>query len=427
MAMKAEFVGECGEDAPSSGTFARNVTACLSWEGNMWTTRHCAGALARLRDANILLRLLGKSLVTPNPSRLPGPLYRLFSIDGRRPAMAPSRFPRLNFSFKPFWSSLLTPPPPMADPLSSGTLSALLNISNGHAFPVEDLHAQYAHTAARTSTVTIDPADITPGVEPDPVEPFPSIRIDAVELRKRSGIFPEHEYLIVYISKDNDSAYAIAKIERTIDSSNPPNLRANVKRTSNIASTSTTSLHDLSRSLSNHSVAAKDYLTINPNTEQHLKTFTQGDVAVYSYTYPPRDRPSITRLVAAALVVHNSQPDYILLSSQCYWYAGVLFRLLVGPNAERLHSAQPVQAAVPSGSLALPVQSAVPPSSDPRSDPQPPQDHGRVLLWALCPVRTRSSVPQATDNGQARGRCGERGQAQSGEREGGEGGGHCRS
>ncbi|KAI0370878.1 hypothetical protein BV20DRAFT_1051981 [Pilatotrama ljubarskyi] len=54
---------------------------------------------------------------------------------------------------------------------------------------------------------------------------------------------------------------------------------------------------------------------------------------VYKHTFDqPRTRPSIARIIAAASVLHDEFPDCIIRSRQCYWFAGALFRMVVGPT-----------------------------------------------------------------------------------------------
>ncbi|KAI0816904.1 hypothetical protein BC628DRAFT_1103317 [Trametes gibbosa] len=262
-----------------------------------------------------------------------------YTPSGRRPAMSPFKFLRLDLSLKSFWLNVFPQPPPMPDHSSTGTLSSILQVTNGQYVAVSNVYNHYTNNVVQASSVIVDPTTITPGVELERVDPHPSVRIDKIELWKMVSNFPEHEYVVLYVSKDNVPTYGVVKVERSVNSD--PLW---------IAKTSTASLHKVSTALYDGGVPAEDRLWVNTNTntEGQINVFAaEPDRCVYAYVYPLQDRPSLTRLVAAAQVVHQSQTDYILLEAQCYWFAGVIFRLLVGPNAEQLRSETPARAMEP--------------------------------------------------------------------------------
>ncbi|KAI0351639.1 hypothetical protein OH77DRAFT_1429470 [Trametes cingulata] len=159
-------------------------------------------------------------------------------------------------------------------------------------------------------------------------------RISKVAFYKEEG-GSEHEYVVVEVvapdtadmrgetNETPDRVLGALKCERTV-AANRNNPRAHKGAV----------LNDVSpNSSSGHAIPASDQFVVL----EKLST-PSGHRLVYAYEFGcPEDRPPIARLIAAAAVLHAKYPDYILRSRQCYWFAGVLFRVLVGPPADRLY------------------------------------------------------------------------------------------
>ncbi|KAI0371463.1 hypothetical protein BV20DRAFT_1051490 [Pilatotrama ljubarskyi] len=56
----------------------------------------------------------------------------------------------------------------------------------------------------------------------------------------------------------------------------------------------------------------------------------------YTHDFPPAQRPPLARLIAAASALHDEAPNYVVTTHQCYWYANVLFRILVREASDQV-------------------------------------------------------------------------------------------
>ncbi|KAH9853965.1 hypothetical protein C2E23DRAFT_884583 [Lenzites betulinus] len=117
------------------------------------------------------------------------------------------------------------------------------------------------------------------------------------------------------------------KAERSYDPSdgNPvKNASADAFRTSTQSSSSTLSSSPSLTAMSNRDpIPAHDTITFSPHSDS-------GDKLLFGYRFDEASAPSLLDLLVAATTLHSHSPDYILLSRQCYWFAGMLLRVLLG-------------------------------------------------------------------------------------------------
>ncbi|EPT03237.1 hypothetical protein FOMPIDRAFT_90962 [Fomitopsis schrenkii] len=129
-----------------------------------------------------------------------------------------------------------------------------------------------------------------------------------------------HEYLVAQVDLEG-ICVGFVRMERTVDHTRKDGSSLSIASTS-----------------SSGSIPAPDQITIcGPG---HLSLVAKSGEMISSYK--PLDPLPFAALVAACSIVSTHEPLYRLLTSQCYWYAGLVSRLLIGETgvARRLANAQ---------------------------------------------------------------------------------------
>ncbi|RPD75963.1 hypothetical protein L226DRAFT_559809 [Lentinus tigrinus ALCF2SS1-7] len=194
-------------------------------------------------------------------------------------------------------------------------LSALMRKPANHACPVDEFRTHYELTLLWA---------YFKASYPNP--PLLSLcRIATIKLVKKKNS-SEHEYTLSYLTRDgrsweaSSSRVGILRCERTVS-----------------VHDNTTTAHTLGllRSSSNgHHIKALDQVVIlDPDASAG-----KDDDVVYTHHFDPSTAPSVSMLIAAATVLNEDSPNYLLLNRQCYWFAGLCFRLLVGRPADDLQA-----------------------------------------------------------------------------------------
>ncbi|KAH9848032.1 hypothetical protein C2E23DRAFT_845946 [Lenzites betulinus] len=162
--------------------------------------------------------------------------------------------------------------------------------------------------------------------------PLANAAVRTIELYKQMKNRAEHDYLILTI------------VDRTTVKSfaGPPFGLIKIDRTYNLEDGNPLFAAAFSSSLSSHSslsetpasIPANDAVLLIPPTSTTHKR-------VISVTFTLESAPSWLDVVVAPTAVSKHSPDYILLSRQCYWYAAMVMRVLIGEQDPRvLPSAQ---------------------------------------------------------------------------------------
>ncbi|KAH9834726.1 uncharacterized protein C8Q71DRAFT_908602 [Rhodofomes roseus] len=145
-----------------------------------------------------------------------------------------------------------------------------------------------------------------------------------------------HEFIVLNVTYHGRDI-GFLRAERTVDrpesngSSWTPNASSwSISTVSSVSSTSSGTA-PASPSLG---VPAHDIVTLCATENRQLLT-KDGEQIAHSALDPP---PSFAAIVAACLVVSRRKPFYELLSGQCYWFAGVVIRLICddGARLERI-------------------------------------------------------------------------------------------
>ncbi|KAI0776904.1 hypothetical protein BD413DRAFT_231976 [Trametes elegans] len=145
----------------------------------------------------------------------------------------------------------------------------------------------------------------------------------------------QHEYIVVHVHvRLNDSDLpvflGVVKAERTV--------HEDVTAKQHVSFVVNDSIR---RSSSASSIPG---FSPNPTTEALDRVFIYDpcDVAeldrndhnlLYHYTYNPEGPPFFT-FVVSTIALHIYSPNYTLFQHQCFWYAGMLFRMVGGKDAE---------------------------------------------------------------------------------------------
>lgn len=216
------------------------------------------------------------------------------------------------------------------------TLCDMLNVATGSSHNVEDFEKTYIVMCGLRAATAGSPSE----------DLLRRARIHMVQLRKTPH-GSQHEYILVYIILDGQAKESgvanlgIIKCERLVkiplSRDKAPRLRdlsffpgAIISKSANFASSS------FSSSSSSTTLPAVDRFTIYD--PQGLPQDLQGDQVVYEYIYPTQRAPLPTCLLSAACVLHVHSPDYILLDRQCFWFAGMIFRMIVGADTDNLYA-----------------------------------------------------------------------------------------
>ncbi|KAI0370884.1 hypothetical protein BV20DRAFT_965953 [Pilatotrama ljubarskyi] len=149
--------------------------------------------------------------------------------------------------------------------------------------------------------------------------------ISRVVLYKQEGM-PEHEYIVAdVVVPDSDGTPARPlgglKAERTV-ATEDGGCTNHSKAVLSPASSSGVTIPALDR-----------FFVWDPPTASMIPNDHQ---VAYAHDFPVSDRPSIALLIATASVLHEEAPNYFVRTHQCYWFAGVLFRMLVGEASQQL-------------------------------------------------------------------------------------------
>ncbi|KAI0961615.1 hypothetical protein AcV7_000672 [Taiwanofungus camphoratus] len=124
---------------------------------------------------------------------------------------------------------------------------------------------------------------------------------------------PNHEFVVAQVSYQGRIIGAL-RIERTIMPTDGPS--------ANSSSVSLTS------SPSSPGLRAHDPITIYTSEDIIAATRDSHKIAPYILT----ETVTIASVIAACFVLNQEYPVYQLPSKQCYWFAGLAFRLIAGDN-----------------------------------------------------------------------------------------------
>ncbi|KAI0932144.1 hypothetical protein AcW2_000847 [Taiwanofungus camphoratus] len=129
----------------------------------------------------------------------------------------------------------------------------------------------------------------------------------------KSRSLPNHEFVVAQVSYQGRIIGAL-RIERTIMPTDGPS--------ANSSSVSLTS------SPSSPGLRAHDPITIYTSEDIIAATRDSHKIAPYILT----ETVTIASVIAACFVLNQEYPVYQLPSKQCYWFAGLAFRLIAGDN-----------------------------------------------------------------------------------------------
>ncbi|KAH9848236.1 hypothetical protein C2E23DRAFT_844943 [Lenzites betulinus] len=150
------------------------------------------------------------------------------------------------------------------------------------------------------------------------------VRIRTVRLMKCLGTLSEHEYLLVEFVSGHGrwpTVLGELRVERSYDPKrgNPiKKAAADVFR----ASSQSSALPAMS---DEEPTPPKDTVTFTCNRHNASR-----DKVVFRYKFDEASAPSILDFLVAAAALNSHSPDYILPSRQCFWFAGMLLRVLLG-------------------------------------------------------------------------------------------------
>ncbi|KAI8976652.1 hypothetical protein BD414DRAFT_539197 [Trametes punicea] len=199
-------------------------------------------------------------------------------------------------------------------------------------------------------------------------------RIRQVQFMKNVSS-PEHEYLLLAVASaedwDNDIPLGIIRCERTVD----PEDETYKRQSGAFLHKSSPSSESMSDSV--RPVGARDRFVVCPSytgsssasakvnvkrlfglakkmnrrdplglgygassfAKAVLRSGISSSITLYTYDFPcASNAPSFPQFLAALQAIHNYSPNYLLLSRQCYWFAGMLFRALVGEAVQNLQA-----------------------------------------------------------------------------------------
>ncbi|OJT07926.1 hypothetical protein TRAPUB_1137 [Trametes pubescens] len=157
----------------------------------------------------------------------------------------------------------------------------------------------------------------------------PSPRIRTVRLKKCLPTLAEHEFILVEVVSGNrplanDVVIGQLKVERAYDPINGNAFLAALVDSSCASTTSSTSgTFPLPSKFRKAPIPARDTITFDPKN-------THADTTVFSYTFDEASAPSLLDLLVAADTLNIHSPHYILFQRQCYWFGGMLLRILLG-------------------------------------------------------------------------------------------------
>lgn len=123
----------------------------------------------------------------------------------------------------------------------------------------------------------------------------------------KSSNMSNHEYIMLQVEYKG-RGIGFLRVERTVDRSQ--------RNLSSLTISSTSS--------SSSAMFARDIITVYP-TENRRLMIKDGKHIAHRAIDPPFDFATI---VAAGLVVNKEKPFYALLTTQCYWFAGVVIGLI---------------------------------------------------------------------------------------------------
>ncbi|RPD60655.1 hypothetical protein L226DRAFT_392313 [Lentinus tigrinus ALCF2SS1-7] len=159
---------------------------------------------------------------------------------------------------------------------------------------------------------------------PDP-PPLSQCCISTIKLMKMRST-SEHEYTLSYLTNDglpwdtSTSKVGILRCERTV-----------AERDHNVTGHTRGLLQSSSRG--DH-IRAQDRITVYDPDAPVGKDADE----VYTHNFDSTACPSVSKLIAAATVLNEDSPHYLLLRRQCFWFAALSFRLLVGRPADDLQA-----------------------------------------------------------------------------------------
>ncbi|KAH9830431.1 uncharacterized protein C8Q71DRAFT_862439 [Rhodofomes roseus] len=133
-------------------------------------------------------------------------------------------------------------------------------------------------------------------------------------LYKRANL-SNHEYIVLKV-RYNARDIGFLRVERTIDRSEANGSSWTISTISSTSSTASAS--------SSFAIPAKDIITLCTTENRNLLIVDEEQIA-HATLDPP---PTLAAVVAACLVVNREKPFYELLTGQCYWFAGVVIRLI---------------------------------------------------------------------------------------------------
>ncbi|KAI0946389.1 hypothetical protein AcW1_010375 [Taiwanofungus camphoratus] len=143
---------------------------------------------------------------------------------------------------------------------------------------------------------------------------------------------PNHEFVVAQVSYQGRIIGAL-RIERTIMPTDGPS--------ANSSSVSLTS------SPSSPGLRAHDPITIYTSEDIIAATRDSHKIAPYILT----ETVTIASVIAACFVLNQEYPVYQLPSKQCYWFAGLAFRLIAGDNVMQQMEARDTRRAGDFGSF----------------------------------------------------------------------------
>lgn len=154
--------------------------------------------------------------------------------------------------------------------------------------------------------------------------PDSSPRIRTIRLKKCLST-AEHEYILVELVSGNgplasDVVIGELKVERSYDRVNGNALMNCLADSSASSTISTPSGTDSSIK---EPIPARDSATFQPQN-------TRADTTVFLHTFDEASAPSVLDLLVAANTLNVHSPHYILFQRQCYWFAGMILRILLG-------------------------------------------------------------------------------------------------
>ncbi|KAI0943556.1 hypothetical protein AcW1_002692 [Taiwanofungus camphoratus] len=148
----------------------------------------------------------------------------------------------------------------------------------------------------------------------------------------KSRSLPNHEFVVAQVSYQGRIIGAL-RIERTIMPTDGPS--------ANSSSVSLTS------SPSSPGLRAHDPITIYTSEDIIAATRDSHKIAPYILT----ETVTIASVIAACFVLNQEYPVYQLPSKQCYWFAGLAFRLIAGDNVMQQMEARDTRRAGDFGSF----------------------------------------------------------------------------